>query len=196
MKILIDNGHGIETPGKRSPEWPNESRRLFEWEFNRDIARRVHETLTQKDIDCELIVKEINDVSLQERCNRVNTISNQVGKTNCMLVSIHANAGGGTGWEVFYTRDAMTSQKIASVFSEEVTSRHDTDFPFRNRGLKYDPLFILKHPNCPAILTENLFMDTWDDFLFLCSEKGRAIIADIHVQAILKYLKTILIPEE
>ena len=110
--------------------------------------------------------------------------------------SIHANAGKGTGWEVFYTRGAITSQKIASVFSEEVTSRHGTDFPFRNRGLKCDPLFILKHTDCPAILTENLFMDTRGDFVFPCSEKGRAIIADIHVQAILKYLETVLIPEE
>lgn len=119
MKILIDNGHGIETPGKRSPEWPNESRRLFEWEFNRDIARRVHETLTQKDIDCELIVKEINDISLQECCNRINAIFDQVGKVNSMLVSIHANAGGGTGWEVFYTRGAMLLKKSHRSFQKK-----------------------------------------------------------------------------
>ena len=42
MKILIDNGHGRATAGKRSPVWPD-GKQLFEYEFNRDIARRVHE---------------------------------------------------------------------------------------------------------------------------------------------------------
>ena len=36
MKILIDNGHGQETAGKRSPDG-----RLLEWSYNREIARRV-----------------------------------------------------------------------------------------------------------------------------------------------------------
>ena len=33
MKILIDNGHGQETAGKRSPDG-----RLLEWSYNREIA--------------------------------------------------------------------------------------------------------------------------------------------------------------
>mgnify|MGYP000817767973 FL=1 len=37
MKILIDNGHGRATAGKRSPVWPD-GKQLFEYEFNRDIA--------------------------------------------------------------------------------------------------------------------------------------------------------------
>lgn len=36
MKIVIDNGHGRETAGKRSPDG-----RLLEWSYNREIARRV-----------------------------------------------------------------------------------------------------------------------------------------------------------
>ena len=37
MMILLDNGHGCDTPGKRSPVWPD-GRQLLEWEFNRDIV--------------------------------------------------------------------------------------------------------------------------------------------------------------
>ena len=66
MKILIDNGHGKETPGKRSPVWPDGSQ-LYEYEFNRDIARRVYAVLTARGVDCELIVSEICDISLAER---------------------------------------------------------------------------------------------------------------------------------
>ena len=47
MKILIDNGHGRATAGKRSPVWPD-GKQLFEYEFNRDIARRMHEALTAR----------------------------------------------------------------------------------------------------------------------------------------------------
>ena len=100
MKILIDNGHGKETPGKRSPVWPDGSQ-LYEYEFNRDIARRVYAVLTARGVDCELIVSEICDISLAERVRRVNKIARVVGPSNCLLVSIHANAGGGTGWEAW-----------------------------------------------------------------------------------------------
>lgn len=36
MKILIDNGHGENTPGKCSPDG-----RLKEWAYTREIADRV-----------------------------------------------------------------------------------------------------------------------------------------------------------
>ncbi len=36
MKVLIDNGHGAETPGKRSPDG-----RLLEYAYTREIAIRV-----------------------------------------------------------------------------------------------------------------------------------------------------------
>ena len=36
MKILIDNGHGVETPGKRSPDG-----RFREYAYNRLIARAI-----------------------------------------------------------------------------------------------------------------------------------------------------------
>ena len=67
MKILIDNGHGIDTPGKRSPDGS-----LREYLYNRQIAQAIVEKLKEKDIDAELLVTEIEDVSLKERVARVN----------------------------------------------------------------------------------------------------------------------------
>ena len=40
MKVLLDNGHGENTPGKRSPKWSDGSQ-LFEWEYAREIAKGV-----------------------------------------------------------------------------------------------------------------------------------------------------------
>ena len=38
--VILDPGHGFNTEGKRSPVW-EDGTQLFEWEFNRDIARAV-----------------------------------------------------------------------------------------------------------------------------------------------------------
>jgi NOL1/NOP2/fmu family ribosome biogenesis protein len=74
MKILIDNGHGEETPGKRSPDG------LFrEYKYARQIAEEVVKQLQAKGYDAQRIVTEDNDVSLAERCKRVNAICDKVG---------------------------------------------------------------------------------------------------------------------
>ena len=56
MKILLDNGHGENTAGKRSPLWPDGSQ-LFEWSYTREIASRVYSELIKFGVDSELIVR-------------------------------------------------------------------------------------------------------------------------------------------
>ncbi len=48
MKVLIDNGHGENTPGKRSPDG-----RLREWAYSREIADLVVAGLRKLGIDAE-----------------------------------------------------------------------------------------------------------------------------------------------
>lgn len=81
MKILIDNGHGRDTAGKRSPDG-----RILEWSYNREIAARVVAGLRNLNLDADLLVPEDEDISLKERCRRVNRICSQLGKTNVCLV--------------------------------------------------------------------------------------------------------------
>lgn len=70
MKILIDNGYGINTPSKRSPDG------LFrEYAYNREIAFRVTSELTGCGYDAQLIVPEVEDISILERVRRENAIS-------------------------------------------------------------------------------------------------------------------------
>ena len=100
MKILIDNGHGIETPGKRSPDGV-----LREYAWNRLTASRIVDRLLSLGLDAELLVPEERDISLPERCRRVNALCRRLGKDNVIVISIHANAAGhgdrwydATGW--------------------------------------------------------------------------------------------------
>lgn len=92
VKVLIDNGHGENTPGKCSPD-----KRLREYAYAREIARLVEKCLRCKGYDAQRIVEEETDVPLSERCKRVNDICKQVGTKNVLLVSIHNNAAGGDG---------------------------------------------------------------------------------------------------
>ena len=48
--------------------------------------------------------------------------------------------------------------------------------------------YILKHTLCPAVLTENLFMDNQEDCAFFLSPKGRQAIIDLHIDGIISYL--------
>ena len=94
MKILIDNGHGIDTKGKRSPDG-----RLLESLENRIIARGIVDALTAQGLDATLLVPEETDISLPERCRRVNEWCRQMGRQNVILISIHCNAAGrGDRW--------------------------------------------------------------------------------------------------
>ncbi len=84
MKILIDNGHGKETPGKCSPDG-----RLKEYAYTREIADRVVTGLQNEGIDAMRIVPGENDVALFERVRRINAFGKEA-----ILVSIHCNAMG------------------------------------------------------------------------------------------------------
>lgn len=190
MKILIDNGHGENTPGKRSPVWAD-GQQLFEYEFNRDIASRVYNALRGRGVDCELLVRESADVSLAERVRRANEAAGEVGAANCLLISIHANAGGGTGWEAWTSVGQTRSDDYAEIFYRTAKKVLPPEFPIRSDFAdgdsdKESQFYILRKTVCPAVLTENLFMDTERDCRYLMSASGRGNIAKLHIDAIME----------
>lgn len=120
MKILIDNGHGQSTPGKRSPDG-----RFLEFQFNRTIAKQIVDDLRDRGYDAELLVPEETDIPLKERANRVNSNCAALGKENVILVSIHVNAAGNgskwlnaTGWSVYTSKGHTKSDNLATCLTE------------------------------------------------------------------------------
>ena len=115
MKILIDNGHGIQTKGKRSPDG-----KLLEYAYTRELARQVVTELKNKGYDAELLVPEEDDIPLSERVRRVNAHCTALGKTNVILISIHVNAAGdgtkwmnATGWSCYTCKGQTESDRLA-----------------------------------------------------------------------------------
>ena len=101
----MDPGHGgiiegvYQTSGKRSPKWPD-GRQLFEGEFNRDIMNRVCAYMDKVGMPYVKVVDTEEDVPLHERSDMINNYFHTISR-ECVVCSIHANAGGGTGLEVF-----------------------------------------------------------------------------------------------
>lgn len=195
MKILIDNGHGLETPGKRSPDG-----RFKEAIFNRQIARRITEILTDNGYDAELLVPENEDISLKERCQRVYQKCINLGKDNVILVSIHANAFGNgrqwtqpSGWSV-YTSHGQTKADALATCLANAAKKYVPAMKLRgdwaDGDIDYEENFyILKHTPCPAVLTENGFFTNEKELQFLESHLGQQAIVDLHVEGITEYLQ-------
>lgn len=191
MKVLIDNGHGENTPGKGSPDG-----RLREWAYTREIADLAVYELRKKGIDAERIVKEDTDVPLSERCRRANAIYKETGK-KAILISIHCNAAGSgvswmnaRGWSVFVSNNAsVNSKKLANCLAE-VAKGISVPVRIPALGQLYwqQNLAICRDTNCPAVLVENFFQDNREDVDYLLSREGKDAIVQIHVKGISKYL--------
>jgi len=196
LYVILDNGHGQETPGKRSPVWPDGTQ-LFEYEFNRAIVNRVALGLTKAGIKVTRLVPELHDVSITERINRANSIIAAANRDGyqCVLVSVHANAGGGTGFEVLTSVGKTRSDELAEIFYQLAETVYLKNFPMRRDVLdgdsdkESDSVSILPKTKCPAVLTENLFMDTRKDCQLLMSDFGRDMIAEMHVKTIEEYAR-------
>ena len=197
MKIFINNGHGLMTAGKRSPD--GQFREAF---YNREIAKRVVVDLVDRGYDAELLVPEDDDVSLEERVRRVNSVCFLLGKSNVILVSIHVNAAGdgskwmnATGWSCYTSKGQTQSDKLANCLYQAAIK----NFPGKRIRTDYsdnDPdweenFYLLRKTLCVAVLSENFFMDSKTDLAYLQSVEGKRAVVTTHVEGIVEYLNMI-----
>ena len=195
MKILIDNGHGSNTAGKRSPDG------LFrEYAYTREIAAEVSYRLRRLGYDCELLVPELFDVALIERVHRVNVKCQTYGASNVLLVSIHCNAAGngkewlnGRGWEAWTSPGQTEGDKLAECLYQSALNVFAPGTPIRSDWGdgdfdKENHFTILSKTLCPAVLTENFFMDNKADVAYMLSDEGKEAIVRCHVDGIKKYI--------
>ena len=189
MIVLIDNGHGKDTAGKRSPDG-----RLMEYAYAREIARRLETELKARGIDAVRITPEEYDMPLSERCRR----ANKHGSKGVLLVSIHCNAAGADGkwhdargWGAYISQNASKNSKALACCLIDAAGekglkvrRYSPDEPYWTQSLA-----ICRDTNCPAVLTENLFQDNKADVDYLLSEEGKEAITALHVNGIIKYIE-------
>lgn len=192
MKILIDNGHGENTPGKRSPDG-----KFREYLYAREIAKEIEGELKFLGLDAERIVTETEDISLEERVRRVNEICGRLGASNVVLVSIHCNAskngewGKARGWSAYTSKGETKSDELATMLYVKA-AKNFAGQTLRKEFSDGDPdwedsFFVLSKTKCPAVLTENFFMDNEQDLAYLTSDEGREAIVNTHVSALIDW---------
>lgn len=194
MKILIDPGHGIDTPGKRSPDG-----KFLEYLWNRQIADLLLDRFIIMGVDASLVVTETNDISLATRVQRVNRVCSKVGASNVILLSIHSNAAGdgskwmsAQGWSCYTSKGETKSDVIAEclydAFETEFADRKiRKDMSDGDRDWE-ENFYVLQKSKCPAVLLENFFYDDRDECAWLLKDETKERIADTIVKGIVQYI--------
>lgn len=191
---ILDAGHGgiiggqYQTGGKRSPNWRFGT--LYEGAFNRWMVNLLMRELDYARVPYYHVSPELRDVTLQTRVNRANAISDLDG--DAYLLSIHANAGGGTGLEGFTYYGQTESDYIAEEFLQGLKD----EFEPRGWRMRSDVIdgdldkessfFVLKYTSCPAFLLECGFMDFDWDYSNLWSQEYQQALACNLAKTIIK----------
>ena len=185
--VLIDEGHGNNTPDKRSPIWENGTQ-LFEWEFNRFVGDSFTKLLNLGKISNIKILTEIEDISLPERKERIMKLYTEYkDKYFVYLVSIHGNdfhLESVNGIEVFTSHENDDSDWIADVYLKSLSKlgrkmRYDES----DGDLDKEANFSILRTICPSILTENGFYTNEKECAYMMSLQGRNEISYRHYEA-------------
>lgn len=195
--FVLDNGHGIDTAGKRSPDGS-----FLEYEFNRDVVERIlkiaENTTPEMLSKFHVLVPETNDIPLGTnswrsdcRIKRINDIVDSNLNKNVLLLSIHANAAGNGEWKnakgfgVFYdNKHGKRIEQVAKVYADQIeisTSANLHPYTLRKAGSGLFPTSakysIIYFPKCHSLLLELGFMDNKEEVEYLKSNEGREEIA-------------------
>lgn len=167
VKIVLDAGHGNNTPGKRTPDGERE------WGFNDQVVQAcISKLATYENVQVLRVddpTGEI-DVPVWERTAKAN------GWNADVYVAVHHNANRGkwgdwTGVET-YVMDSPTVSPISEELARLVGPRIAKAMGLKDRGVKRANFHVLRETKMPAILTEGGFMDSVIDIKALRS-KGK-----------------------
>lgn len=157
-RICIVVGHGKSKNGGYDSGAVNGN--FHEFRIAREIAKHAQQTLVNEyGVSCDLMNYDGN-LYLQDRINRLKD------NTYAYIAEIHLNAGGGTGTEVYYSRNDATGKKYAAAIADNISKT----FGITNRGAKIklnaagrDYFGIIRSTKPTANLVETVFIDNNND---------------------------------
>lgn len=206
LHVFLDPGHGAMnpetgqpvTPGKRAPE--SFGVPLIEGVFNREVCSLLEALICKEEPswNVEYVAHSWQDTLLQERVAYANTRTQELrkeGKKVPVYVSVHGNAAGqiglGHGLEVYTSPGETLSDTLATYLVEEwgelfpgVRLRRDYSDSDPD---KEAPFYVLVNTICPAILSENFFMDTRKNYLKMLDPETHDLLALSHFHALRRF---------
>ena len=170
MIIGVDKGHTVQNGGVCGA-----CGLLKESVENRPVGNKVIEKL-------RILGHTVIDCSCDYSKDRDEQLAAIVKKANAqkldLFLSLHLNAGGGTGAEV-YTTNTSRAKSEAKKLIDTYCNRTG----FKNRGHKYAEFYVLRHTVAPAMLIEMAFVDTEADYK-KWNDLGAELIANAIVEGI------------
>lgn len=184
MKIMIDAGHGYETPGKRTVDG------MREYEFNRAVANEMKKLLHRySGVTTLFSHSDKQDVPLYERTKKANQANVD------LFVSIHANAhGNGKEWTSasgIETYVHSSKPKTAFALAKIVQAELIKETKRKDRGVKTASFHVLKETKMTAILCECGFMTNKVEAQLLKEQAYRHACATGIVNAIVTFYKLV-----
>ncbi|MGG1630828.1 N-acetylmuramoyl-L-alanine amidase [Rossellomorea sp. NRS-1567] len=176
--IMIDPGHGGTDPG--AVYNGNEEKT-----FNLLTALIVRDFLLKNYNVNILMTRTGNEtLSLTERSNFANRNNPD------FYLSIHHNAGGGTGFESYVYNGSVPSQTITyqRIIHDEVISAINTPYKVIDRGKKRANFHVLRETNMSSLLLEILFIDNPKDIALMNNATFRNTVGVAIARSVAKAL--------
>ena len=173
--IALDDGHGMDTAGKRTPTLPNGEKSketgknfMHENEFNRAVVKYLDAHLKRCGFKTLLVAPTDADTALEKRTALANN------KKADLYLSVHANANAGKffdgGGIETYVYPSGESKRIGTILHKAVMK----GTKFRDRGVKDGShLWVIRKTNMPSVLFELGFMDSKQDYKYLLEDSYR-----------------------
>ncbi|TWK63141.1 N-acetylmuramoyl-L-alanine amidase [Bacillus licheniformis] len=177
-KVWLDAGHGGTDPGASGYG-------LKEKDVVLKIVKYAKSYLEANYKNVQVKLTRSTDVfyELSKRAS----MANQWGAD--LFVSVHANAGGGTGFETFrYPGTAGKTLELQKALHNEILTTMKAYGQIADRGLKQANLAVVRETRMPAVLTENLFIDRKEDAERLKDSGFLKAVGEAHARGIAKYL--------
>ncbi|MBN8191195.1 N-acetylmuramoyl-L-alanine amidase [Bacillus sp. NTK074B] len=174
---MIDPGHGGSDPGATYKG--NEEKK-----FNLLTALVVKDYLVSK-YNVNVLMTRTGDqtLSLSDRSNLAN-------RSNLdFYLSIHHNAGGGTGFESYVYNGSVPSETLSyqGIIHDEVMAAVKP-YNVTDRGKKRANFHVLRETKMPSVLVEVLFVDNVKDVALLNDEKFRQSVGTALAKGVAKAL--------
>lgn len=187
--IALDDGHGMQTQGKRTPPIPQLGGRVVkENEFNRQVVKLLDAELKRCGFRTLLVAPTDEDTPLSVRTNRANAARAH------LYVSCHYNAGGGEGIETYHYPGSTKGKRAAEIIHQHLLN---SGVQRKNRGVKSANFHVLRETRMPAVLIEYGFMDDPDfsESIEMLDPKVQKAFAVATAKGICLYFGVKFVPE-
>lgn len=189
--VLVDDGHGEMTPGKRTPKFTDGSV-IKEHQFNQPVATKLVALLKHNGFSAHNITQGNADVTLPTRVKIANALAaihlRKYPNGKVIFISVHYNAmsdkwSAASGVETYHYYGSKEGKRLAGDVHSEILKGTVQS----NRGVKEAGYYVIKYTSMPAILVELGFMSNLKEASLMLDQDFQYECANEICEGVKKY---------